>query len=354
MYMDKISKTLKNIGKLNDGSMEKAAEYLDNLTKPQGSLGVLEDIAKKIAGITGNERPSLKNKVIFTFAADHGVTDEGVSAFPKDVTAQMVYNFMRGGAAINVIARHVGAKVIVADLGVASDLKNDGKLIIKKISYGTKNMGKGQAMTRDEALRSIEAGIEIFEDELKNGIDVVGTGDMGIGNTTASTAIAAVFTGEAVEKIAGRGTGVDDAAFKKKIDVIKQAIKLNKPDPKDAIDVLAKVGGFEIGGLAGIIIAASANKTPVVIDGFISGAAALVAYHIDPLVKDYIFASHCSAERGHKIMLDHIGLKPMFDLNMRLGEGTGAALGIGLLDVSLKILNEMATFKSAGVSEKGT
>ncbi len=350
--MEKLTQTIKKITQLNYKLMEETQLRLDNLTKPLGSLGRLEELAKQIAGITGKDSPDLKNKLIFTLAADHGVTEEGVSVFPKEVTAQMVYNFLRGGAGINVLAKHAGVKVVVVDIGVAEDLKPDPRLIVKKVNYGTKNMAKSAAMTREEAIKAIETGIEIFNTELKNGIGILGTGEMGIGNTTAASAITACFTNKSVEEITGRGTGLDDQGLEKKIDIIKRSLSLNKPDPADPIDVLSKVGGFEIGGLAGIILAAAANKVPVVIDGFISGAAALVAYKIEPKVKDYLIAAHCSVEAGHKVILEHIGLKPLLDLNLRLGEGTGAALGIGLADAAIKILTQMATFKNANVSEK--
>ncbi|MEW6040195.1 MAG: nicotinate-nucleotide--dimethylbenzimidazole phosphoribosyltransferase [Elusimicrobiota bacterium] len=350
-----MDKTIKKIGKPDTALMEKTQKRLDNLTKPLGSLGKLEELAKNVVGITHNENLSFKNKVIFTFAGDHGVTEEGVSAYPKEVTPQMVYNFLRGGAAINVLARHTGAKVVVADLGVRVDLTPGPDLIIKKIGYGTKNFSKGPAMTKEEAVKSIEAGIEIFENEFSaNAIDIAGTGDMGIGNTTPSSAITAVFTNKPVEEVTGRGTGIDDTALKNKIEVIKKAIGLNKPNPRDPIDVLSKVGGFEIGGLAGVILAAAARKTPVIIDGFISGAAALIACALTPNVKEYIIAAHCSVEKGHRHILEHIGLEPLLDLNMRLGEGTGAALGMNLIEASIKILTQMATFSSAGVSEKLT
>ena len=344
--------TVKNISVPDRALIEKTQERLDNLTKPLGSLGRLEDLAKMIVGITGKEKPVLANKVIFTLAGDHGVTAEGVSAYPKEVTAQMVYNFLRGGAGINVLARHVGARVVVADMGVAEDIKPSAGLLIKKINYGTKNMLNGPAMTRDEAIKAVEAGIEIFEDEFRNGVDLAGTGDMGIGNTTASSAITAVFTKKSVEEITGRGTGIGDDALKAKIKVIKRAIAINKPDPRDAIDVLSKVGGFEIGGLAGIILAAASHKVPAVIDGFVSGAAALVAFHLVPRAKDYMIASHSSVEKGHKVILEHIGLDPLLDLKLRLGEGTGAALGMSLVESSVKILTQMASFKEARVSEK--
>jgi len=350
--MKKINKAVKKIREANRKIMEEAQLRLDNLTKPLGSLGRLEELAKQIAGITGKLDPELKNKVIFTLAADHGVTEEGVSLYPKEVTAQMVYNFLNGGAGINVLARHVGAKVIVVDIGVTEDLKPHSKLIIKKVNYGTSNMAKGPAMTRDEAIKTIEAGIEIFNDELKNGIDILGTGEMGIGNTTAASAITAAFIDKPVEEITGRGTGLNDLGLRNKIDIIKRSLALNKPDPLDPIDVLSKVGGFEIGGLVGIILAAASHNIPVVIDGFISGAAALVAFKIEPKVKDYMIAAHKSQEGGHKIILEHIGLRPLLDLDLRLGEGTGGALGIGLADAAIKILTQMATFKSANVSEK--
>ncbi|MCX5669439.1 MAG: nicotinate-nucleotide--dimethylbenzimidazole phosphoribosyltransferase [Candidatus Omnitrophica bacterium] len=350
--MEEIEKIIKNILGINPEILRQAQERLDSLTKPLGSLGRLEELAKQICGITGKVSPSLKNKVIFTLAADHGVTDEGISAYPKEVTAQMVYNFLSGGAAINVLARHVGAKVIVVDIGVAEDLKPDPKLIIRKINYGTKNMARGQAMTTEEAVKAIKMGTEIFDEELKNGIDILGTGEMGIGNTTAASAITACFTNKPVEEITGRGAGLNDSGLKNKIDVIKKSLSLNKPDPSDPIDVLSKVGGFEIAGLVGIILAAASKKIPIVIDGFISTAAALVAFKIDPKVKDYMIAAHKSQEGGHKIILEHIGLKPLLDLDLRLGEGTGGALGIGLADAAIKILTQMATFKSANVSEK--
>ena len=361
--MDRINAIRKQITSVDIGKMERAQERLDTLTKPPGSLGKLEEIAKLIVGITGKENPVLEKKIIFTFAADHGVVKEGVSAFPQAVTGQMVYNFLSGGAGINVLARHAGARVVVADLGVASDLKPDSRLIIRKINYGTKNMAEGPAMTRDEALRSIEAGIEIFEEEFsrgsgipleagKNGVDIVGTGEMGIGNTTAATAITATFTNMPLAQLTGRGTGLNDKELENKIRVIEKALAVNKPDIKDPIDVLAKVGGFEIGGLTGVILAASARRVPVVIDGFISGAAALIAYCLEPKTKEYMIASHASVERGHICALNYIGLKPIFDLELRLGEGTGAALAMGIIDASLKIMTEMATFKGAQVSEE--
>ncbi len=350
--MSKIKEAIRRIGELDRNLMEKAQERLDTLTKPQGSLGRLEELAKLIVGITRKEDPDFQNKVIFTLASDQGVMEEGVSAYPQEVTTQMVYNFLRGGAAINVLASHIGARVIIADMGVDGDLKPHPRLIIRKISYGSKNMVKGPAMTKEEAVNSIESGMEIFEDEYRKGIDIIGTGDMGIGNTTPSSALTALFTGRPVEEVTGRGTGINDRTLRNKIEVIKKALELNKPDPGDPLDVLSKVGGFAIGGLCGIMIAAASKRIPVVIDGFISGAAALIAYHLEAKIKDYLIASHCSAERGHRVILEHMGLTPLLELGLRLGEGTGAALGISLTEASIKIMTEMATFRSAGVSER--
>jgi nicotinate-nucleotide--dimethylbenzimidazole phosphoribosyltransferase len=264
----------------------------------------------------------------------------------------MVYNFLRRGAGINVLAEHTGARVVVADMGVATDLNPHPELIIKKVDYGTKNILSGPAMTKDQAIKSVETGIEIFETELPKGIDIAGTGEMGIGNTTPSSAIAAVITGEAVEDVTGRGTGIDDETFTHKVEVIKKVIEVNKPVPEDAIDVLYKIGGFEIGGLVGVILASASKRVPVVIDGFISGAAGLIAYQLEPKVRDYMIAAHCSVEQGHKIILDYIGLKPLLDLDLRLGEGTGAALGMSIVEAAIKILTEMATFQIASVSKR--
>jgi nicotinate-nucleotide--dimethylbenzimidazole phosphoribosyltransferase len=348
----KIEETIKRIGSLDKELILATQKRLDNLTKPPGSLGRLEELTKKVVGITQKKNPCLKNKVIFTMAGDHGVVAEGVSAFPQEVTPQMVYNFLRGGAGINVLARHIGARVVVVDMGVASELKSEDKTLkVKKIGYGTKNMAKGAAMTREEARRSVEAGIGLFREEYEKGIDILGLGDMGIGNTTPSSAITAVLSGRSVEEVTGRGTGINDGMFAHKVETIERAIKLNKPDPKDPLDVLAKVGGFEIGGLAGAFLGAAAHRIPVVTDGFIVTAAALIAFELEPRVKDYIFASHSSVEAGHRVILERMGLRPLLDLNMRLGEGTGACLGISLIEAGVKILTQMATFESAEVSK---
>lgn len=349
--MVSLQDTVRRIEPLDQVAMEAARQRQDTLTKPLGSLGRLEELSIKIAGIKGTPLPKIEHKAIITMAGDHGVAAEGVSAYPAEVTPQMVYNFLRGGAAINVLARHVGARVVIVDMGVAIDLEPHPDLIVKKIGYGTGNIAKGPAMSREDALRCVEAGIEIVETEVSKGLDIVATGDMGIGNTTPSSAIVAAITGEAVSSLTGRGTGLNDAQLRAKIETIERALLVNAPDPSNGLDVLSKVGGFEIGGLAGVILGAAANRVPVVIDGFISGAAALIATLICPQVTDYMIAAHNSVEIGHRSMLRRMGLVPLFDLNLRLGEGTGAALAISLAEAATKILAEMATFAEAGVSE---
>jgi len=263
----------------------------------------------------------------------------------------MVFNFLQGGAGINVLGGHIGARVIVVDMGVIGGFQLLPGLLCKAIDLGTKNMAREPAMTRQQALSAIETGIEIVQDEIGKGLDIVGTGDMGIGNTTASSAVFTAISGQPVKKVTGRGTGIDDKQLAHKVRVIERALSINQPDPEDPIDVLAKVGGFEIGGLAGVILAGAAQRIPVVIDGFISGAAALIATSLSPQVKDYLIAAHVSAEAGHKFLLDYLGLKPLLNLNMRLGEGTGAALGIFLAEAAVRTLGQMATFAEAGVSE---
>jgi nicotinate-nucleotide--dimethylbenzimidazole phosphoribosyltransferase len=279
------------------------------------------------------------------------VVAEKVGNWPQEVTVQMVQNFLAGGAGINVLSRQIGARVIIVDMGVASDF-NDAKLVSRKVAKGTQNIAIGPAMTLDQAEKAVATGIEIINAEIKKGLDIVGTGDMGIGNTTPSAAICSVFSGRSPAEVTGRGTGIDDEQLKHKIAVIERALAVNKPDPKKPLEVLAKVGGFEIGGLAGVMLGAASQQVPVMVDGFISGAAAMVAIALSPQVKDYLFAAHVSAERGHRLMLQQLGLKPLLDLEMRLGEGTGAALGISLAEVACRILSEMATFGEAGVSEK--
>lgn len=362
--MTLIQDTARKIAPLDENAMRAARARQDQLTKPQGSLGQLEALSIQLAGITGQERPRFKHPVVITMAGDHGVVRQGVSAYPSDVTPQMVFNFLNGGAAINVLARHVGARVVVVDMGVAADLPPHPDLVDKKIAKGTRDFSTGPAMTRDEARRSVEAGIEIVTRVIDpstgthsggpgdGGADIIATGDMGIGNTTPSSAIVAAITRRRVAEVTGRGTGVDDAGLARKIATIERALEINRPNPNDALDVLGDVGGFEIGGLAGVMIGAAACRVPVVVDGFISGAAALIAYGLAPSVQPYLIAAHRSVEIGHRAVHEYLRLAPLLDLNLRLGEGTGAALGISLCQAACKILDEMATFGEAGVAEK--
>jgi nicotinate-nucleotide--dimethylbenzimidazole phosphoribosyltransferase len=347
-----LKEVLQAIKPLDNPAMAAARSRQDALTKPQGSLGRLEELSIQIAGIKGQGMPKLEHKAIITMAGDHGVVAEKVGNWPQEVTAQMVNNFLRGGAGINVISRQVGARVVFVDMGVTAELKPHAQLLVRKISSGTGNIAIGPAMSREQAVNALETGIEIVNTEVAKGLDIVGTGDMGIGNTTASSAICAAITGEAIEKVTGRGTGIDDKQLEHKIKVVKRALEVNHPDPKDPVDVLSRVGGFEIGGLAGVMLGAAAHHIPVVIDGFISGAAALIAMALAPQLKDYLIAAHVSAESGHRFMLKHLGLTPLLDLGMRLGEGTGAALGIFLAESAARILAEMATFAEASVSER--
>lgn len=332
---------------------EEARQRLERLTMPHWALGDLMDLAVDLAGITRSLTPPVARKKIVVMVGDHGVTAEGVSKYPPEVTAQMVSNFVNGGAGINALARQARAEVVVADLGTAADLgelARSGKIIAKKIGSGTANMAQGPAMSRTHAVLAVEAGIEIAE-QLSPTTDVFGTGDMGIGNTTPSTAIAAVLTGQKVADLTGRGTGLDDGQLAHKIKVIEQAIAVNNPDPKDAMDVLAKVGGFEIGAIAGLILGAAAQRKPVVVDGFISTAGALIAYGLEPFVRDYLICAHRSVEPGHRAMHAHLRRKPLLDLNLRLGEGTGAALAMNLVEAAVAVLTEVATFEEAGVSK---
>jgi len=329
-----------------DAARQRQAE----LTKPHGSLGRLEELSALLAGMTGQARPKVERKAVIVMAADHGVTLEGVSAYPAEVTRQMVLNFLRGGAAINVLARQAGARVVIVDIGVASEFEETAGLVRRKTAAGTRNIAAGPAMSRAQAEEAIQTGIDVIHEEIGRGLDLAATGDMGIGNTTASAAIVSVLTGLSPLQVTGRGTGVDDAGLARKVTIIEQAIRVNRPNPADALDVLCKVGGLEIAGLAGVILGAAARRVPVVIDGFISGAAALIAAGLSPQVKDYLIASHLSVEIGHQAVLKHLGLSPLLDLQLRLGEGTGAALAFHIIEAACRILDEMATFSEAGVS----
>lgn len=334
--------------------MSRAQARLDRLTKPVGSLGRLECLAAKYVAVTGIEDPKPPRAGIFVFAADHGVTAEGVSAYPSAVTAQMVLNFLRGGAGVNVLADHVGAEIRVIDMGVDYHFEPSPGLMIKKVAAGSRNLARMPAMSRAHAEQALTIGVDVARSAAEDGVGLVGTGDMGIGNTTPSAAITALMTGCRVAEATGRGTGINDEMYGRKIALLEHALALHRPDPCDPLDVLHKVGGFEIAGLTGFILGAAARRIPVVLDGFIAGAAALLAVALQPRCKDYLIASHLSAESGHRVALQRLELKPLFDLDLRLGEGTGACLGISLIQASIKILTGMATFTEAGVSERAS
>jgi len=327
---------------------ERAQRRMDGQTKPRGSLGRLEELVRFVASVQDTAEPVLNRKIIFTLAGDHGIVEEGVSAYPMSVTAQMVRNFLNGGAGVNVLARHAGCEVVVVDMGVHADLRLEG-LVSRKIASGTANFTRGPAMTREQAERAVVTGIELA---LERDFDVIGTGDMGIGNTTPSSAVASAFMDIDPGEITGRGTGVDDEGLRRKTDAIRRGMAKNNPDPKDPLDVLAKVGGFEIGGIAGLIIGAGLKNRPVVVDGYISTAGALVAVALCPPVSDYFIISHLSAEKGHDRIAAFLNKRPLIDLGMRLGEGTGAALAIGIMDGALKLYYDMATFDEAGVDKE--
>ena len=352
--MSLLEKTLAEIRPVEAGLEAAARAQLDNLTKPPGSLGRLEDVAARCCLIAGSaQRPlRLGRKKVFTFAGDHGVADEGVSAFPKAVTPQMVRNMLAGGAAINVLARHAGAESCVVDMGVDDPLEDAPGLVRRKVRRGTANIARGPAMTREEAVRALEAGIELAQAAAAEGVGLLGTGDMGIANTTPSSALFAALLPCPVEEITGRGTGIDDAGLARKVAVIRRALEVNRESLADPLGALAAVGGLEIAGIAGLVLGGASRRVPVVVDGFISSAGALVACRLCPDARDYLFFSHKSNEAGHAVFLRLFGATPLLDLGLRLGEGTGAALAMGLVEAAVRVYNEMATFGSAGVSGK--
>ncbi len=350
--MSLLEETIRDIKHVDIDPRGEIREYIDKFAIPACSLGRLEELATIYVSITDDFFREIKKKVIFTMAGDHGVAEEGVSAFPQEVTGQMVNNFLNKGAAVNILAQHIGAKVIVVDCGVKKEFEPLCGLKIKKIGKGTQNITKGPAMSRRDAERSIEAGMEAFNEEFNDGggIDIIGTGDMGIANTTPSSAIIASFEDVDAEHITGRGTGIKDSALAHKINVVKRALAVNRPDSNDPIDVLSKVGGYEIGGIAGLCLASARKRVPVVIDGFISTAGAYIACKLEPKTSNYIIASHKSEEKGHTFYLEKMRKLPLLDLNMRLGEGTGAALGISMVDAAMKLFTQMASFSHAKVT----
>ncbi|REK76621.1 nicotinate-nucleotide--dimethylbenzimidazole phosphoribosyltransferase [Paenibacillus paeoniae] len=347
---ERLLAIIESIPPYDEDAAHRAELHSDQLTKPPGSLGKLEAIGAQLAGATGELWPDLSKRAVIVMAGDHGVCEEGISAFPQAVTPQMVLNFLNGGAAVNVLARQAGAEVVCVDIGVAAELKHEN-LVSRKVVWGTRNMAKEAAMTRSETVEAIMAGIAITAEQAATGTRLFATGEMGIGNTTASAAITSVLANLSPELTVGRGTGINDSVLVHKTEVVKRAIELNQPNPGDPIDVLAKVGGAEIAGLVGVIIGAAANRCPVVIDGYISTTAALVASRLAPRTVSYMLASHLSHEQGHSKLMEAIGLSPLIHLEMRLGEGTGAVLAFHLLDASLRLMQEMATFDSAGISK---
>lgn len=345
-----IARTCAAIAPLNEAAMEAARARQPHLTKPWGSLGRLEDIATQLAGITGQAIPRLGDRVIITCAGDHGVVAEGVSAFGPETTPAMVVNFLAGGAGINVLARQADARVVVLDVGVAGDLPNHPALVRKNVMRGTKNLSHEPAMTREQAMAAIVAGIEAANAQIDQGATLIGTGDMGIANTTPSSAMVAAFTGEPVARVTGRGTGIDEATLLHKISVIERALEINQPNPNDPIDVVSKVGGLEIAAIAGICLAGAARRVPVVVDGFISSTGALLAYRLAPAVAAYLISGHSSVEIGQRVILRELGLQPLIHLDMRLGEGTGAALAMLIVEAAWRTLAEMNTWEGAAVA----
>lgn len=350
--VDFLEATFRKIFPQDSEYRDKATARLEQLTMPHWALGDLMDLAVELAGMTRSLHPPVQRKRVVVMVGDHGITAEGVSKYPSEVTAQMVYNFVNGGAGINALARQAGAEVSVVDMGCSedlSDLVKQGRIISKKIAAGTENMVHGPAMTRTQAVMTVEAGIEVAN-QLAPEVDIFATGDMGIGNTTASTAIIAALTDKNLDQLTGRGTGLDDDELEHKKEILAKVLHINRPDAEDGLDVLAKVGGYEIGGIAGLIIGAAAHQKPVLVDGFISTAGALIACKLEPFVRDYILCAHRSVEQGHAVMQEKIACKPLLDLNLRLGEGTGAALAMNVVEAAVAVLTEVATFADAGVT----
>jgi len=341
---------LNSIGCLHEDVMARAQARLDSLSKPLGSLGRLEWVVKRIAGITGELFPSVDKKVIVIMCADNGVVEEGISQSGKEITSAVTRNFTRGITAVNVFSKHTGSDIVVVDIGVDDDINCEG-VLNRKIRKGTWNIAKGPAMTREEAVKAIETGIDIVEELKKKGVNLLGTGEMGIGNTTTSSAVVAALIGCSVEEVVGKGAGLSSEGLKRKINVVKKALEINKPDSSNALDVLAKVGGFDIAGLVGCFIGAAACRIPILIDGFISSAAALVAVNLRPEIKDFIFPSHCSGEPGSAAVLKALGFEPFLNLGMRVGEGTGAALAFHLVDAAFSAYRNMGTFDDARIEQ---
>jgi len=343
-------KILDSIEKPDYSIIDNAKERLDSLVKPIGSLGELENISMKIAGITGNLYNKLDKKCIIIMAADNGVCEEGISISPKEVTALHTINFAKGYAAINILSKHAGNDLRIIDIGISSDVEHPS-ILNKKIKYGTENIATGPAMSINEAIKAIEIGIDTVKTLHEEGYNIIGTGEMGIGNTTTSSAVLIGLTGASMDLCVGRGVGIDDNGLQHKKNIIQQSLKINKPDINDPLDVLAKVGGLDIAGLVGCYIGAAYYKIPIVIDGFISVVAALIAYKLNNLTKEYIIPSHLSEEPGYNIAINEMGLKPYLNLAMRLGEGTGCPLAFNIIDAALSLTKNMATFAETMISD---
>lgn len=328
----------------------KVQARLDRKTKPPGSLGRLEELACALAAIRGTADLTPPVKTLVVMAGDHGVAEEGVSAFPQEVTGQMMLNFVRGGAAVSVLGRLAGARLVVVDMGVKAPLPADPAIRSVRVGPGTRNLARGPAMTRAEAVRALEAGLKLAEELADDGVTLVGLGEMGIANTTPASALVAAYLRLAPEEVTGRGTGIDDATHRRKVDAVRRGLTLARPDPADPLGILAALGGFELAGMAGLAIGCAARRVPVLMDGFISTAAALAAARIAPRCAYALLASHASVEPGHRASLEALGRRPFLDLGLRLGECTGAALAMHLVEAAVRVLREMATFDSAGVS----
>lgn len=350
MPISRLEEAIRAIEPLDEQMMSAMQAHLDQLTKPPGSLGRLEELAVQLAGITRSVHLTTQRKAIIVMAGDHGVCEEGVSAYPQEVTAQMALNIASGGAAVNVLARQAGAEVYCVDVGIGKAVAHE-HVMMNNVRRGTRNMVQEPAMSIEEAAAAIDVGMSVVEQRYAAGCRIFATGEMGIGNTTPSAAILSVLGGIKPEAAVGRGTGIDEGRLPHKAAVIERAIQLNQPDPARPLDVLAKLGGLEIAGLVGVILGAARRRCPVIIDGFISSAAALVASRLAPASVSYMIGSHLSEEHGHRMMLECIGLRPLLHMNMRLGEGTGAALCMPIVDSAIAIVNGMATFESAGISK---
>ncbi len=347
--MDLLQTTLSTISDLDYKSAAEAQKRLDILIKPQGSLGKMEEIVTQLAGIQCTARPELGKKVVIIMAADHGVAEEGISAFPPEASTLMMRNFLLQGAAVNILAKYTGAKLLLVDVGLSGEVIVHPDLYLRRIRPGTGNICREPAMTKLEAIAAIETGIDLVNQEVDAGITMVATGELGIGNTTTSTAILACLTGQTISSITGRGTGLDDRKLNKKRQVIKQALAVNQPNMDDPLDILTKLGGLEIAALMGVILGSAACRVPVVLDGLVAGAAALLASRMNEKCRLYLIAAHLSEEPGHRIMLEELELKPLLDFGLRIGEGTGAVLAFPMIEAAVKIFNEMATFDEVGI-----